>query len=41
MTTSPPSKIIGANIWVESGHTESQIDRWFQLLAENHMPCAR
>ncbi|MBC8008755.1 MAG: beta-galactosidase, partial [Burkholderiales bacterium] len=41
MTSPTPRKIIGANIWVEPGHTEAQIDRWFQLLAENHMPCAR
>lgn len=34
-------KLIGAEIWVEPGHTEAQIDRWFELLKEHGLACAR
>ncbi|WP_438479366.1 beta-galactosidase [Oleiharenicola lentus] len=36
-----PRKLIGAEIWVEPGHTEAQIDGWFRQLAENGLRCAR
>lgn len=34
-------KIVGAEIWIEPGHTEAMIDGWFALLAKNSLGCAR
>lgn len=36
-----PRKIIGAEIWIEPGHTEAMIDGWFGTLAKNSLGCAR
>lgn len=35
----PPQ--IGAQIWVEPGHTPQQIDQWFALLKQHNMPVTR
>ena len=34
-------KMIGAEVWLEPGHTAEQIDGLFRLLAERGLPCAR
>lgn len=36
---SPPQ--IGAQIWIEPGQTEAEIDRWVETLSEHDMPVAR
>ena len=36
-----PRKIVGAEIWIEPGHTEAMIDDWFGILAKNSLGCAR
>ena len=33
--------LIGAQVWIEPGQTPAQIDTWFRLLAQEHMPVAR
>ena len=33
--------VIGAQVWIEPGQTMAEIDYWFKILAEHHMPCAR
>lgn len=33
--------LLGAQMWIEPGHTPLQIDNWFRVLAESHMPVAR
>ena len=32
---------IGAQVWIEPGQTNEEIDRWFKILADHKMPCAR
>jgi beta-galactosidase len=32
---------IGAQVWIEPGQTRKEIDRWFKILADHKMPCAR
>lgn len=32
---------VGAEIWIEPGQTEQQIDNWFSLAAQNGMKSAR
>lgn len=34
-------KLVGAEIWIEPGHTEAQIDGWFGQLARHGFACAR
>ncbi len=31
----------GAQVWIEPGQTEEEVDRWFQMLVEHDMPVAR
>lgn len=33
--------LIGAQIWIEPGQTEAEIDSWFRSLAEQNMPVTR
>lgn len=33
--------VIGAQVWIEPGQSREEIDSWFKILAEHHMPCAR
>lgn len=35
----PPE--LGAQVWIEPGHTDEEIDTWFKILAEHEMPVAR
>lgn len=39
--TSAPRVELGAEIWIEPGQSAENIDLWFKLLAEAHMPVAR
>ena len=39
LTSAQPQ--LGAQVWIEPGHTEEQIDHWFKLLGEHDMPVAR
>jgi beta-galactosidase len=32
---------IGAQVWIEPGQTREEIYRWFRILADHRMPCAR
>ena len=32
---------IGAQVWIEPGHSDEQIEGWFNVLSENHMNVAR
>jgi len=32
---------IGAQVWIEPGQTRQEIERWFKILADHKMPCAR
>jgi len=32
---------IGAQVWIEPGQTNEEIDRWFKILSDHYMPCAR
>lgn len=38
VTTTPE---IGAQVWIEPGQTNAEIERWFKILSDHHMPCAR
>jgi beta-galactosidase len=33
--------LLGAQIWIEPGQTDAEIDVWFRQLAQSHMPVAR
>ena len=33
--------VLGAQVWIEPGQTEKNIDRWFEILADHDMPFAR
>ena len=33
--------LLGAQVWIEPGQTPTEIDGWFQRLADSHMPVAR
>ncbi|HEV2862168.1 MAG TPA: beta-galactosidase [Pyrinomonadaceae bacterium] len=37
----PERPRLGAQVWVEPGQTEQDLDRWFKTLADSHMPVAR
>mgnify|MGYP005844387609 CR=1 FL=1 len=32
---------LGAQVWIEPGHTDEEIDNWFKILDEQEMPVAR
>lgn len=32
---------IGAQVWIEPGQSAGQIEAWFKILSDHHMPCAR
>jgi hypothetical protein len=32
---------IGAEVWIEPGQTNAEIDHWFKTLSDHKMPCAR
>jgi len=37
----PQTPELGAQVWIEPGNTDEEIDSWFRMLAEQEMPVAR